>query len=186
MINVYFHELHGAKQFLAICSRSFKSLKVTCHHCVTVIQLCPPKKGTIVILELPCQISNVLLMYSTDSCFKVLTLSEDHKHLQQTKVIGFSISWRSVTSNQIISMSMDHAIRVINHDQNDHHANFYGVHRHQAVITQKYKLYGIRNMLYDLLSATDDIQVMQHGRSEIWSVAETVLYSIQGILYTSM
>ena len=40
----------------------------------------------------------------------------------------------------------------------------------KALITQKCTLYGIRYRLYDLLSATDDIQVMQRGKSKIWSL----------------
>ena len=34
------------------------------------------------------------------------------------------------------------------------------IHVHKAVITLKYTVYGIRYTLYDLLSATDDNQVM--------------------------
>ncbi len=37
-------------------------------------------------------------------------------------------------------------------------------------------LYGIRYTLYDLLSTTDDIQVMQRGSSGISSVAESKTY----------
>ena len=41
-------------------------------------------------------------------------------------------------------------------------------------------VYAIRYTLhvYDLLSATDDIQVMYHGKNEIWSVEETESYNV--------
>ncbi len=54
----------------------------------------------------------------------------------------------------------------------------------QASFTQKYTLYGIRYMLYDLLSATGDIQVMQRGSSGISSVAESKTYSVYRMPYS--
>ena len=54
----------------------------------------------------------------------------------------------------------------------------------QAVIIQQYTVYSICYMLYDLLSATDDIQVKQRGSDGILSVAESKSYSVKRIPYS--
>ncbi len=54
----------------------------------------------------------------------------------------------------------------------------------KAVMTQKYTVYRICYTLYDFLSATDDIQVMQRGSDGISSVAESKSYSEYCIAYT--
>ena len=51
-----------------------------------------------------------------------------------------------------------------------------------------YTVYGNHYTLYNLLSATDDIQAILRGWSEIWSVTETELYTYgeYHLPYTSM
>ncbi len=53
----------------------------------------------------------------------MLGLYNDFCQFNVAKFWLFDIRHRSVTCNRIISMSTGSRFRVINHDQNDHHAN---------------------------------------------------------------